>query len=298
MTSDSGDEAGDPPPEDAFALVGNEIRAKILRSFGDIRVEERSMPTLTFSEIRDRTDLDIDSGQFNYHLQQLVGHYLERRDEGYRMRPEGRILYQTLRAGTFDPHDQRATIDAGFDCYYCETEVQATFGEGTARIECPDCEYLYDIAAIPPGGFDDGEPVFSRVSEYNHQQHLSFARGICPTCGNSVTTDILEPSDVPFPGAKRHEIYVYRSCDHCGSQMYLSIGEALLSDPGLISFAFEHGVDVLSTPLWELEFAATDRNVSVVSREPWTFVLEIPMEDETLELVVDETISVEERRRR
>lgn len=298
MTNGADDHAGDHSSADAFALVGNEIRAAILRAFGDARLEERSMPTLSFSDIRDRADLDVDSGQFNYHLQQLVGHYLERRDEGYRMRPEGRLLYQTLRAGTFDPDDSRATIDAGFACYYCATDVQATFGEGTARVQCPGCEYLYDIAAVPPGSFVDGEPDLSRVSEYNYQQHFSFARGVCPTCGNAVTTDVLDPSAVPFPGAEKHEIYVYRSCDHCGAQIYLSIGESLLPDPGLISFCYDHGVDVLSTPLWELKFAATDRHVTVQSSEPWSFVLEVPMEDETLELLVNETISVEERHRR
>lgn len=298
MAQNGVDETDGSPPEDAFALVGNGIRADILRAFGDARVEEREAPELTFSEVRARTDVDIDSSQFNYHLQQLVGHYLEETESGYRMRPEGRLLYQTLRAGTFDRLELGQTIPADFDCYYCGASVEATFEDGTARIQCPDCEYLYDIAAIPPGGIVDGEPDLERVSEYNHHTHLSFARGICPNCGHTVGTSFLDPEDVPFQGADRHECYIYRPCDHCGSQLFLSPGEALLADAGLIAFCHDHGLDVLSTPLWELEFAATDRSVTVESRNPWRISLAVQLDGEALELTMDEALYVVERNRR
>lgn len=281
--------------EDSFALVGNEIRAEIVRTFGDAYARERSRPVLSFSELRSQADIDIDSAQFNYHLQKLVGHFLEKTEAGYQLRPEGYLLYKTLIAGTFDRRSSPSAVDIGMDCYYCTTAVEATFTNGVARIQCPGCDYLYDIATVPPGVVEDEAVELSQISKYNHHKHLAFARGVCPTCGNALDTEFHTPDDVPFPDGKRHEVYVYRSCDHCGAQRYLSVGEALLTDQELISFCHERGVDVLSTPLWELEFAATDRTVTVRSTDPMEIALEISYGGDTLELVVAEDLSVIER---
>ena len=100
--------AGDAPmdqraPADAFALVGNETRAEILRVLG-----EEPWAGLSFSELRSRVDPDLDSGQFNYHLQQLVGQFVRHTDDGYEMRPAGVTLYRTIRAGIFS---RTATVD-------------------------------------------------------------------------------------------------------------------------------------------------------------------------------------------
>jgi hypothetical protein len=56
-------------------------------------------------------------------------------------------------------------------------------------------------------------------------------------------------------------------------------------------------VDVTDTPIWELEFAATDRYTTVASRDPWRVTVAVGFADETLELVVDESVEVVERRR-
>lgn len=284
-------------PEDPFALVGNEIRAEIVRTFGDVHAREQSRPVLTFSELRSQADIDIDSSKFNYHLQKLVGHFLEKIETGYQLRPEGYLLYKTLVAGTFDRRSSHTTVDVGMDCHYCTTAVGATFNNGLARIQCPGCDYLYDIATVPPGVVDGEVVELSQISQYNHHKHLAFARGVCPTCGDALDTEFHSPAEVPFPGGERHEVYIYRSCDHCGAQRYLSVGEALLIDQELLSFCHEHGVNVFSTPLWELEFAATDRGVTTRSTDPWEVALEVSYGGDTLELVVAEDLSVSERNR-
>lgn len=284
-------------PENPFTLVGNEIRAEIVRTFGDAHVQEGSRPVLSFSELHSRVDVDVRSSQFNYHLQKLVGHFLEQTEDGYQLRPEGQLLYKTLVAGTFDRRSSLSSVDAGVDCYYCTTSVKATFDDGLVRIQCPGCEYLYDIATVPPGVVEDETVDLSQVSQYNHHKHLAFARGVCPTCGNALITELVSPDETPFLGGERHKVQVYRSCDHCGAQRYLSVGESLLTDHELISFCHEHGVDVLATPLWELEFAATDRTVTVHSTDPWEVALEVSFNDDTLELVVSEDLSVVERNR-
>jgi hypothetical protein len=280
---------------DAFRLVGNEIRTDILRALGDTRVEKGYKPVLSFSELRERTDTDAGSSKFNYHLQELVGQYVERVEDGYQMRAEGRELYQTLRAGTFESHESTLTVDADFDCYYCGAGAEATVDEGTVTVECPDCEYLYAIAGAPPGAIEDDTVSLDQVAAFYHHRHLGFARGVCVTCGSEPTTEHVSPAEVPFADADRQKLYVYRACENCGDQRHLSLGTYLLSDPHLRAFCADHGVDVLATPLWELEFAATDRYVTVDPDEPWRASLEVTYGDETLELVVDEDLAVVER---
>ena len=60
-------------PDDAFELLGNETRVRILQTLG---TADEPVP---FSELHDRVGLR-DSGQFNYHLDRLVGHFLQKTD--------------------------------------------------------------------------------------------------------------------------------------------------------------------------------------------------------------------------
>lgn len=286
------------PASDAFALVGNEIRAEIIRVLGDARVAARVQPVLTFTELRERIDPDVRSSRFNYHLQKLVGVYVTSTEDGYRMRNEGRVLYQTLRAGTFNPQRTTSIGDAGFDCYFCDTRVGATIDEGAVQIQCPDCDYLYGLSGAPPGAVEDEAVDLDQVERFYHHRHLAFARGLCITCGNEPGIEFLPGDAFPYADPERSELYVYRGCENCGDQRHLSLGTALLPTPVLVEFCRDHGVDVLDTPLWELEFAATDRGVTIHSRDPWEVSLAVEYDDETLELVVDDDLTILEQTRR
>lgn len=300
MPTEDGDSGGiDSASENPLALVGNEIRAAIIRVFGDARLEQRSRPTLSFSEIRSAIDEDVRSSQFNYHLQKLVGNFLEKTESGYRLRPEGHALYKRIAAGTFNRREAPPTLDAGFECHHCDTDVEARFDDGLARIQCPDCGYLYEVATIPPGAVttEEGHLELDQVAMYAQQEHLAVARGVCPTCGSSLTSALMDPEETPFESGSRDTIAVYRSCTHCTEERYLSVGEVLLADTELVAFCQTHGDDVLDMPLWEVEFAATDRWVTVEETEPWRVALTVSYNDATLRIVVDEGLDVVSRTR-
>ncbi|MFB6197529.1 MAG: ArsR family transcriptional regulator [Halobacteriaceae archaeon] len=296
MTAENpGSSEDDSSIEDPFAIVGNEIRAEIIRIFGDRRFEQRSRPEMSFSEIQSAISVDIHSSQFNYHLQRLVGNFLEGTDDGYQLRPEGHALYKTLIAGTFDRRSSATSRDAGFECHFCPGEVKAIFEAGLVRIVCPDCAHMYDVATIPPGAVEEEGTSLAQVARYNHHKHLAFARGTCPTCGNRPRVEMLQPQATPFEGDDRGKVAVHALCEYCSDERYLSVGEALLADSILIAFCHDHGLDVLATPLWELEFAATDRFVTVHSTDPWRVGLDISLDSDTLELIVDESLTIIER---
>jgi hypothetical protein len=82
-------------PDGAFAVLGNEIRLDIVRVLwnSDAACEYHDVSdtaeTISFSELRRRVDID-DNGKFNYHLSQLVPHFIRKTADGYRLSSAGK----------------------------------------------------------------------------------------------------------------------------------------------------------------------------------------------------------------
>jgi hypothetical protein len=322
-------------PEAALKLVGHDLRAEILWTLSEARAVGGGPPALSFAALRERVverrrdakqradragreftgDVDVDSSKFNYHLQELVGHFVERRDDGaaesqlveemvdehgpgYALRPEGTILTRTIRSLTFAGEASIEPFAVGLDCYYCGGDVEAAYDNGICKVQCPDCEYLYDYNLTPPGVVDDDrEEVLSRVARYNRHVRFAFADGVCPYCANAVPAEVRTAAGTGYPRSDRREVIITRQCDHCGNMDNLTVGELLLRDPELVAFCHERGLDIANTPIWDLEFAATDRHVTVHSTDPWEVSLTVSLDGDTLELAVDESLTVVERER-
>lgn len=310
------------PPETALSLLSNEVRAAVLWHLSESRGGQGPPPVLSFSELRRQAAPDTDSSRFNYHLQQLVGPYVERVDDGegwedasrpvpqmagepepgYQLTPEGTTLIRTIRAWSAQgATDRSLAIDA--DCHHCGADLTARYEAAILVIECPDCEYLYDYNLTPPGvltGADDefaevnDADVLDRAAEYNRHVRLAFARGVCPYCGNGVDSEFQDPAETGYPRGDLRDALIRRGCSHCGNKDNLTVGELLLGEPRVISFCLDHGVDVTTTPIWEIPFAATDRHTTVRSTDPWKVAVKVPFGDERLTLLVDESLTVTE----
>jgi DNA-binding HxlR family transcriptional regulator len=312
------------PPETALSLLSNEVRAAILWHLSERRGGQGPPPVLSFSELRQQAAPDTDSSRFNYHLQELVGPYVERVEAddgwegasrpvpgmagepevGYQLTPEGTTLIRTIRAwSAAGETDRSLAVDA--DCHHCGADLSARYEAAILVIECPDCGYLYDYNLTPPGvltGADDefsevdDAAVLDRAAAYNRHVRLSFARGVCPYCGNDVDAEFQNPSETGYPRSDLREALIRRGCSHCGNKDNLTVGELLLREPRVISACLDHGIDVTTTPIWKLPFAATDRHTTVRSIDPWTVAVELPFGDERATLLVDESLTVTEER--
>lgn len=294
-TAHSGESTPTNPPDSSqagvsdgepFELVGNEIRAKIIQALGEFDADQGTTSIISFSDLTARVDVDVVSSQFNYHLQRLVGHYVEKTEDGYRLRPEGKNLYRTIRAGTFTVGGSLGRVNLDQACYYCDEELYLAYDDGMFTVQCHGCETLYDLILAPPSAIRTEDSLLIRVSQYNYQMRQAFAQGVCPDCVNSLDTQLLTPDETGFGDIVRRTLYVYRSCSYCGNHSYLSLGSVLLHHPAVIAFCYRHDLNVMATPRWELEFAATDRTVSIVSRDPWEASLKISLDDETIEVVI------------
>lgn len=284
--------------DEAFALLGNEVRAEVVRVLGDARTPE-GRAELSFSDLRKRVDVDVDSSRFNYHLGELLDEFVEEGDDGYRLTISGMEVYRTVQAGVVTDAPELDAFDAGFDCYACGAGVLARIRDDLLFVECPDCERVYTMTVAPPNALAGGpEDLLERVDRSQRSRLSATTRGVCPRCMNALDTRFLAAADAPLFEGDELDVLVHRECDNCGKQPYHSVGVALLDDPGVVSFLDSHGVDVDAERMWAFEWAMTDRRTEIRSREPWTVAVTVEADGDELVVVVDDEMNVVERERR
>lgn len=81
-------------PHEAFAVLGNETRLAIVLAL------EGTDDPIAYSELKRQVGV-YDSGRFNYHLERLLDHFVERTEGGYRPRVVGTRVARAVTAGTF-----------------------------------------------------------------------------------------------------------------------------------------------------------------------------------------------------
>lgn len=95
---------------DAFGLLSNETRLAILLALWEAYDQHNADDTVAFSKLYDRIDVS-DSGNFTYHLNKLVGHFIAETDDGYRLRNTGLKIVQAAIAGAGFEVIQRVSGD-------------------------------------------------------------------------------------------------------------------------------------------------------------------------------------------
>lgn len=132
--------------EEAFTLLGHEIRLGILRAFferyapvdPDSRSEVREQRTLSYAELMAATDME-DSGKFNYHLEKLRGIYVEEIEEGYVPTASAIALYEAVMANR-----PTESIPVNFDidesCPNCTSGLRGKYEQEFLTVECPACD--------------------------------------------------------------------------------------------------------------------------------------------------------------
>jgi hypothetical protein len=144
-----GSERDHPVSEDAFSLLGHEIRLDILRAFFDMYepVDPESLPevrdqrTLSYAELMTAVEME-DSGKFNYHLEQLRGVYIEEVEEGYVPTASAIALYEAMVANR--PTETIST-DFSIDerCPNCESELRGEYQQEFLSVDCTTCDLFW-----------------------------------------------------------------------------------------------------------------------------------------------------------
>lgn len=272
-------------PEEAFALLGNETRVAIIRVLG-----EASGESLSFSELRERVGTR-DSGQFNYHLDQLVETFLQRTDDGrYKLAYAGRRVVGAIHSGDFNRRGTAGTFSLDSVCTVCDTPHEATYEDEQVTVRCPSCDELRTRFGFPPGGFEDRnvEELTQAFDDWIMGVLGILTNGICFNCAGKTTGRLTDDVEHPF---EDESVYIEFTCEKCDNFASMSVNSYLLLHPAVIAFHYNHGIDVSEENTWNLEFVL-DNNLKVSSEDPWRVESTLELDDDRLTLVVEEDLTV------
>lgn len=302
---------------ETFKLLGAEARLEILLALWDTHDPRSETNTVSFSELYDRVEI-TDSGQFSYHLDKLIGDYVEDVDDGYRLRNVGHQVIRTVLSGTGfeDPSLEQTDID--IDCVYCGASTVISYHDERLYFVCTECEGssrrreeidepggILFRGSFDPAGLANRNPreiyevyIIEILADFIEAQS-----GICPDCSGpfNQSFELCEDHD---PGPKtvcpncqrRYQFRAVYECEICKKAREIPPRLLLGGHPAVVSFYDDHGIVVGDVTdrrslrrAIELMWA---QESELVSREPLRVRVAIRHEGDELQLTYDEELEV------
>ncbi|WP_232703465.1 ArsR/SmtB family transcription factor [Halobacterium wangiae] len=264
---------------DAFGMLADPVRVEILATLWQLE-----SATVPYSELRDAVGLR-DSGRFNYHLTKLTDHFVEKADDGYRLRPSGMVVLNAIYAGSYVDAPVRGGLDVGGECPTCGSALVGEYDAGMFRVSCGDCEDQLFMLSFPPRGVTrrDDDELLDAVSIYTRAHTRRSNSGLCPFCGGAMAMSLVLDADSDLPLST----LVYSDCANCGTENRSSVGFSVLEHPAVAGFLHEQGV-APDAPPWGFDWCLSDDAVTVASRDPPRVHLDVAVDgsEETLRVTV------------
>lgn len=274
---------------DTFKLLANETRISILRALSDSREGQ------PFSELFDSVPSE-DTGNFNYHLNRLMGSFVKKTVDVYELTHAGRMAVGAIFASTYTADVSIEPLPMDWECLQCD----GTFvieGTGTrAHIRCDSCGSGSSIS-IPPGALQSisRDELSTVLIEWYRAQLQCIRAGFCRVCTGQTDRRLVEgvdpDADDPTPSKVRFE------CQQCGACASISGATLATFHPVIEGFFREHGIDTTlqhPTQMWrELERS----RVQTVSRDPLAVEVVFSIDDEIVSARINAHGTVENVRR-
>lgn len=249
-------------PDEAFAVLGNETRVEILQALGE------SDDPMSFTALRDAVGLR-QGGQFNYHLDKLVGHFVAKTDDRYELRQPGHRVIEAVLSGAVTHDPELEPTDVDFECLLCGAPIRVSYRSERVELYCTECSGQYGRHVeerdssfdgsggylggyqIPPAGMDDRSPseLLAASSLWSHLDNVALANELCPRCGAvvDVSVTVCEDHDrseeLCSTCDKRHAVQMEGSCTNCPfTQTGMAIN-VLAATLELRRFVAEQGLD-------------------------------------------------------
>jgi len=299
-------------PDDAFAALGNRTRIEILQALGS------AGGPLSFSRLRERVGVR-DSGQFNYHLDELTGHFIRSTEDGYVLRQAGARVVESVLSGavTETPVIEPTPVDV--PCHLCGGRMLMSYGEERVEMYCTECagsfgadnrtgewtaelDYGYlGYMPLPPAGIQGRSPerVMEAATIWANLEFMSMASNVCPRC--SATMDyavtVCEAHDVGDGLCRRCDrrraVNFHFECTNCiyegGGDLYLR----LVANTDLHTFVAGHGMSPVDPEaLWRLDRVLTGFEEEVVSVDPFEARVTFRVDGDWLTLTLGDDLTV------
>jgi hypothetical protein len=309
--------AAGPEALDDFALLANETRLGILLALWEAYDPLAEDNAVSFTELRDRVGLR-QGGQFNYHLDKVVGRFVRKTDDGYELRRTGLILVQSIIAGTGMEAPTLDPTEIDDTCEYCGAPTAITYENVYVYRVCTECQGWATPNDHHPSGALSGwtfeptglsgrtvEEVFAASTIRTFGWIAMRFEGLCPMCSGAVewTLDICEEhepaSDGRCPTCGRSDAVLAReACTVCKSAGAGSPGIKILFHPAVVSFFYERGVDVGFTGDTDFDDAIRILNLAeefgeeVLSVDPPRVRVTVSHGGDEIHLLLDEDMNV------
>jgi hypothetical protein len=296
------------PPEDVFSALQSEVRLAVLRVLW-----AASEPPVPYSELERR--VSIGSANFSYHVEQLVGHFVRRTEDGYELRHSGARVVQAVMAGGFtdDVSLGPLAVDAG--CPYCGSTVEIRYADGLFSARCTGCPGVDRDRglprgtimryAFPPAGVFGRTPedLLAAAHALSGANATLLINGVCPECAATVDHSLAVCEEHRPAGdgvcdvcGGRFVGWTVHECEHCGYSRQFAPWFRLLSDPAVVTSCHEQTACDRKTPFGTLtEWPSPSIGSitqSVVSTDPVRIRIEIPLESAELRATMDENLEL------
>ncbi|MCO8242733.1 MULTISPECIES: helix-turn-helix domain-containing protein [unclassified Haladaptatus] len=270
-------------PEQAFSLLGNDTRIGIIQALW------KADEPLSFSDLHDRVEIR-DSGQFNYHLNKLVGLFVRQVDGKYELTFAGSQVIGAILSGTYTQRAETERFELDANCPDCGTELTATYEEERVTIRCETCDEDRSTFGLPPGAFEGrDESELQRTFERWLLNVFSLmADGVCLRCSGKTIGSLITESEYFYSD---QEVGIEFVCERCGDRASGNLGTYLLRHPAVVAFHYDHGIDLTKATVWELEWLSGD-NERLVSEDPLVAECIVTLDGDELTLTVDEELAV------
>lgn len=285
--------------DDALSIVGEHTRARIIVELGRARSTDPAVSNaLEFSALMERTGVR-DSGRFNYHLDKLVGPFVNKAADGYALRYPGQLVYEAIVAGTLTERRQIEPFPVG-DCPRCGGALEAAYHpDHLLTVECTDCETLYDAAHFPARGIEDRSPAALLDAAYQRRHHnvATMRRGVCFACGAVVDRSLTPAAEITYGTASVEEMagldtYAVLECTGCGSSLVGHPANIALTTPAVTGLFADHGQDVALARWWEPPVVGAREGCEIRERDPRSVAVPFALADDRLRVVLDESLQV------
>lgn len=307
----------------AFKALAHETRLAILLALWEAYDPPAADGTLSFTELCDRVGV-ADTGRFNYHLDPLVGRYVDATEEGYTLRRAGYSIVQTVLGGTGieDATLEPRAIDMA--CPYCGAPTAVGFDDQVLYQVCTDCVGslgrteegwsidldddlggLLGFFRFDPNGVADRDAggLLEATVVKGITAIFTAVGGVCPSCSGVVegAVDVCDDHDASDASVcstcrRRYRIRAMNRCTTCKERFGFPPAWGLVTHPAVVSFYYDRGVrvgdvtdpgNVLRT--YELVNEAT---ATVRTRDPLEVAVTFAHDDAAIRLVVDRDLDV------
>jgi hypothetical protein len=288
-----------PTPADAFAALANPVRVRLVRALGETAAADPAdvdfLPFdhpdrgLGYTALRERVDVD-DNGRFNYHLGELRGSFVRKRDDRYRLTWLGVLAYRFLVAGRFSAEPVIRRFDLDERCPRCGGRVEARYtADQLLYVDCVACTLRTMMIHVPQHGVAGrSREALLTAGSIRFRAHVrSLVAGVCPWCSGRADAAVS-----PVDDETRGQPVATFLCRDCGGVYFPSVGATLLSHPAVVSFWHERGADLRDRRPWAVPFAVAPDRAAVTSRDPFRVRVDARRGGDRCRVVVDDRLTV------